>query len=144
MCYAMDVAKYILWYCTQKGAPISNLKLQKILYFAWIDYYNVTATYLFSDNICAWQFGPVVPNVYYNYCQYSNLNIYINDKPLVAVDLDVLNIAIDNYRTMTVSALVKKSHQAGKPWYEIYKNGSGNRQIIPFDLIKRLECAENR
>ena len=30
---AIDVAKYIIWYCKRQGYRISNLKLQKILYF---------------------------------------------------------------------------------------------------------------
>ena len=30
---AVEVAKYIIWYCKRQGYSISNLKLQKILYF---------------------------------------------------------------------------------------------------------------
>ena len=30
---ALDVARYIIWYCEEKKYIVSNLKLQKILYF---------------------------------------------------------------------------------------------------------------
>ncbi len=30
---ALDVAKYIITYCKKNQKPISNLKLQKLLYF---------------------------------------------------------------------------------------------------------------
>ena len=36
---AVDVAKYIVSYSTQQGKSIRNLKLQKKLYYLWVDYY---------------------------------------------------------------------------------------------------------
>ena len=56
---ALEIAKYIISTCSKKNRPISNLKLQKLLYFAWIYYYTKTGNGLFHDDICAWQFGPV-------------------------------------------------------------------------------------
>ena len=74
---ASDIAKYIISYCSSKNMPISNLKLQKVLYFTWVDYYRETGTALFLDDICAWQLGPVVPDVYYDYCSYGGRPIYL-------------------------------------------------------------------
>ena len=71
----MDVAKYIINYCTEQGKPVSNLKLQKMLYYLWIDYYKNTSEYLFDEDICAWPFGPVVPSVYFEYCSYAGAPI---------------------------------------------------------------------
>lgn len=45
---AVDIAKYIVSYCSGKHRPVSNLKLQKMLYYTWIDYYKKTGTALFS------------------------------------------------------------------------------------------------
>ena len=39
---AVDIAKYIVSYCSGKHRPVSNLKLQKMLYYTWIDYYKKT------------------------------------------------------------------------------------------------------
>ena len=73
---ALDVAKYIITRCYEQGNPISNLKLQKILYFLWADFYRETRRYLFFDDICAWQLGPVVPKVYYEYCPHAGRPIF--------------------------------------------------------------------
>ena len=50
---AVDIAKYIVSYCSGKHRPVSNLKLQKMLYYTWIDYYKKTGTALFFNEICA-------------------------------------------------------------------------------------------
>ena len=35
---AIDIARYIIWYCKSHGYTISNLKLQKILYFVQAEF----------------------------------------------------------------------------------------------------------
>ena len=77
---AVDVAKYIVSYSTQQGKSISNLKLQKMLYYLWVDYYKSTGRELYVDDICAWQFGPVVPDVYYEFCSYAGTPISIRPR----------------------------------------------------------------
>ena len=66
----LEVAKYIISRCSELRNPVSNLKLQKMLYFIWIEFYKHTGRTLFLDDICAWQLGPAVPIVYYEFCQY--------------------------------------------------------------------------
>ena len=34
---ALDVSRYVITQCSQAEKPISNLKLQKVLYFLWAD-----------------------------------------------------------------------------------------------------------
>ena len=50
---AVDIAKYIVSYCSGKHRPVSNLKLQKMRYYTWIYYYKKTGTALFLNEICA-------------------------------------------------------------------------------------------
>lgn len=139
---ALEVAKYIISYCTRQKKPISNLKLQKMLYYAWIDYYKETSRELFLDRIFAWQLGPVVPETYYEFCSYAG-------KPIAKeyfvkldnTDKPVVDSIIEKYIPITASALVSRSHEKGKPWDLVYKDGYGNRDEIPFELIKLKECA---
>ena len=58
-----DVAEYVITYSEVKDYGISNLKLQKILYL--IQAYSLIHTKkpCFSEDIEAWDFGPVVPEV---------------------------------------------------------------------------------
>ena len=51
---ALDIAKWVISFCYNKEQPISNLQLQKILYFLWVDYFNRTDEHLFEDEIFAW------------------------------------------------------------------------------------------
>lgn len=140
---ALDVAKYVINYCNEKQQPISNLKLQKLLYFLWVDFYKQRKCSLFHDNICAWQLGPVVPDVYYEFCSYAGLpiarkycvaNIEENDKTIIEK-------IIDNYINLSAFKLVEKTHESNTPWAKVYNNGTGARNIIPADLILKLECA---
>lgn len=60
---ALDVAKYIINKCTIEHDAISNLQLQKILYYIqkWFLQNGLVA---FDDDFEAWSFGPVVLSVY--------------------------------------------------------------------------------
>ena len=43
---AQEVAKYVVGECTRNGKPVDNMKLQKMLYFLWIDYYKLNFSFL--------------------------------------------------------------------------------------------------
>lgn len=67
---AIDVAKYVLSLTdTEKGQVISNLALQKLLYYCQGYYLAFTdgKEPLFEEDIVAWKYGPVVESVYYEY-----------------------------------------------------------------------------
>ncbi len=139
---ALDVAKHIITYSQKKNCPISNLKLQKILYFSWVDYYKETKRELFLDEIKAWQFGPVVPEVYYEFCSYAGCPIMVQYNSILQEDdKKILDSIVENYLSLGVSTLVSKTHQCGKPWDIIFDDGLGYRDSIPFSLIIEKECA---
>lgn len=138
---ATDIAKYIITYCHTKNQPISNLKLQKMLYYAWIDYYKATKTELYLDDICAWNLGPVVPNVYYEFCSYAGTPIP-HDYQIHIIDAEkkVINPILEKYVNIAASTLVNRTHEKDMPWNVIFQDGLGNRDIIPFSLIIEKEC----
>lgn len=69
-CY--DIAKYFLCLVDEEaGDLISNLKLQKLVYYAQgfhLAIYNIP---LFHEPIEAWTHGPVIPDLYHEYKQYG-------------------------------------------------------------------------
>lgn len=138
---AMQVADYIINKCYLDKKPISNLQLQKVLYFTWVDFYKMTGNTLFFDSICAWPFGPVVPDVYYEYCAYGGRPINVRCETEVdEKDKGLLDEIIEKYVNIPVNVLVAMTHQRGTAWDVIFDGGSGNRKKIPFELIKRKEC----
>lgn len=133
---AMSIAKYIIHKCTTDQHPISNLQLQKILYY-------VQKTFLengmaaFDDEIEAWQFGPVVPDVYYQYCGFGAMNIRMAyDISIRAEYMNIINPIVENKRCLNPWEMVEDTHKPGKAWDQIYNNGLGNHCIIPKNLIK--------
>ncbi|MDR2107714.1 MAG: DUF4065 domain-containing protein [Holosporaceae bacterium] len=67
-CSVFDVADYFL--CLQDpeaGDYISNLKLQKLCYYAQGFHLAMNNSRLFENDIEAWQHGPVVRDLYYKY-----------------------------------------------------------------------------
>ncbi len=83
---AGNVAKYLIYLASQdfvgdnkEREGITNLKLQKVLYFAQAYYLAKFGKPLFGENIEAWGLGPVVPTVYHQYKSYRNKPI-INEK----------------------------------------------------------------
>ena len=138
---AVDIAKYIVSYCTNKQRPISNLKLQKMLYYTWIDYYKNTKNALFLNDICAWQLGPVVPDAYYEFCSYAGTPIFATfDVRVDSNDATIINSIIESYISVPASTLVNMSHRKGGAWDIVYRDGIGNRDVIPFSLIREREC----
>ena len=87
----LDVSRYVIDYSNRKEYGISNLKLQKVLYF--IQAYFLTneknGTPCFRERIEAWDFGPVVPEAYREYRQYGSCNIPTTTSYM---DFDVSNI----------------------------------------------------
>ena len=138
---AMDVAKYIVTYCYENGKPISNLKLQKMMYFTWVDYYRETGNPLFLDDICAWKLGPVVPEVYYGFCPYAAAPIRRSfECDLLSADATIVTESIEKWMYQSASALVNITHKEDGPWSIIFDKGRGFRDVIPFDLIIEKEC----
>lgn len=61
---ARQVANYLISFLAEHGDPVTNLKLQKLLYYAQGWYLAVYDIPLFDERIEAWVHGPAVPPVY--------------------------------------------------------------------------------
>jgi len=136
---ALDLSKYIILKCVEDGYPISNLQLQKILYYIQV-YFLRHDDIAFPDTIEAWQFGPVVPNVYYHYCGYGAMPIASVHEGFTvdSKDKSVIDGIVESKRDLDPWKLVEETHRKNGAWDQIYKNGAGNRNVIPPELIKAV------
>ncbi len=139
MYVALDLSKYIISKCVRDGHPISNLQLQKILYYIQV-YFLKHDNIAFPDAIEAWQFGPVVPNVYYYYCGYGAMPITsMHERITIGVrDKTIIDEIVENKRGLDPWKLVEETHRKNGAWDQIYRNGAGNRNVIPTELIKAV------
>ncbi len=124
----IDVARYIIWYCQEKSYAISNLKLQKILYFAQAQFlvFGKDNKPCFSEKIEAWQYGPVVPEVYRQYKIFGSAHIPCGD---IAEEFDIdesdkemINGIVDRCNKYSAERLISIS-QKQKPWKMPTKKG---------------------
>lgn len=58
----IQVAKFIV---NVADSPVSNLKIQKLLYYVQGWYLGIHSKAVFHENIEAWAHGPVVPDVFH-------------------------------------------------------------------------------
>lgn len=141
---ALDIAKEILNQCYKKGKSISNLKLQKLLYYVQGFSFQKTNKPAFDDDICAWKYGPVVPTVYEYFDCYASKNI-TGKFPDVKLDdrtkWIVYNV-VNTYAEIPTWELVEKTHRED-PWKLIYMV-FGVDSIIPKASIKKYFCGNQQ
>ncbi len=134
---AIDVARYIILRCNQRGRTISNLKLQKILYFVQAEFLVSQDAPCFRENIEAWDFGPVIPDVYHRYKVYGSASIPTvrddNYCPFGKDDKVLADEIIDECSKYAASTLVEITHRQS-PWKTAYHLYSG--AVISNDSIK--------
>lgn len=137
---AMDLANYIVDKCIEDNAPITNLQLQRILYSVQKDFLK-RGSPAFSDDIEAWEFGPVVPNVYFDFCGFGAMFISISKGavPNLTSDKNIIDNIIEAKRSLTPWEAAKETHKATGAWSKVYDNGKGRQHIIPVGLIKELD-----
>ncbi len=140
MYQAVSVARHIITYCNKQGKPISNLKLQNLLYFVWIEYYRRTNSELFFENIYAWATGPTVPTVYYEFGCFAGLPIRREYAEECTEDARIIDDIVNQYIDIPVAKLVEMTHEDGGSWQAVYQGGIGAKQIIPFSLIKNMKA----
>ena len=67
----IDISSYIIEYSNEIGSPVSNLKLQKLLYYSQAAMLVELGQKCFDSKIMAWEFGPVVVEAYQHYKEYG-------------------------------------------------------------------------
>ena len=139
---ANDVAYYLVEKFSKEGRPLTNIKLQKVLYFSWIHFYNSCKQPLFRQQFSAWRFGPVIDDVYFRYRVYAAMPIYEplgKQKELPAYITKFLDTMFSKYKDTSPSQLVNMAHKEGGAWDKVYREG--DRGIpLPFSVIIRYDC----
>lgn len=151
MASAKAVAAYMIQKANRMGNgnpelsgnnDLTNLKLQKMLYFAQVEYMKThNGRVLFPDDIEAWQYGPVVKSVYemLKHCQSYVISEFDVDLTLAeGLDDDEVTFLdgfCDKYLKYSAWELVEKTHKTGSSWDQVYKGGRGNHEVIPVEMM---------
>ena len=134
----LDITEYIIKYCNEKNRTISNLKLQKLLYFVQAEFLVNKGKPCFSDPIEAWDFGPVVPTVYHKYLVYGSASIpYVEDNNLIIFsknDKQLMNSVLDEASNYSAAYLTKLTLNQ-LPWTETYNSYKHNLIVTENILV---------
>lgn len=135
-----EIAKYIIQKSNEDGHPVSNLQLQKILFYNQREFLQKSGKPLFNEEFEAWQFGPVVPSIYRRYCGSAALPLTLYDKddykPIEAESKSMIDRILKEKEKLNPWDMVKDLHQPGRAWALVYRDGEGAYDIIPKSLIK--------
>lgn len=135
----LDVCRYVINYSNKCDYGISNLKLQKILYFIQAYFLTEKNKKCFNEKIEAWDFGPVVPVAYHEYKQYGSCDIpsvesyflfddnnawnskmvEFSDDIIADDDKGLINNVVDKFSDYTATDLVSLTHRQA-PWINNY------------------------
>src|SRR5581483_1953316 len=128
------------------GISLTNMQLQKLVYFAHGWHLALTKEALIDTPVKAWNFGPVIPPLYNALKQYGNgvVTARISKKDSEGNEINPGTIANEFVKSLlgrvwklygkfSGSQLSAMTHEPGSPWDATYKKAPFTE--IPDDLI---------
>lgn len=132
---AVDVAFSLLKHAAEQGKCFTNLQLQKLTYVC----HGLSLAHfkrpLIVDDVFAWQYGPVVPSVYFRFKGYGAS--VITERMDTQLDDDSEAIVCDvvsKLGDLSGPQLVELTHRDGSPWHQVW-DGTQNK-VIPDSVIQ--------
>jgi uncharacterized phage-associated protein len=115
---------------------ITNLKLNKLLYFAQGINLMYNGKNLFAEDFKAWPYGPVVEKIYNRYKKYGS-NPIITEKisdlsGIIEDDEEVLQYVIEEYGDISAWKLSMLTHEPNTPW----------SNTVQWDIIPKIAMKE--
>lgn len=151
---AIDVAKAFLERAQNDEdavRDISNMKLNKLVYFAQVVCLVLYGKTIHNSNTFAWDFGPVAPVLYRTVKKIGNTIFGLEDFEKVCGDTRVVDdpkcvSAIDEtwkrMKSLTAVQLSMLTHMRGTPWEIVYN--ADRYGIISPELMKEKNFGDRR
>lgn len=112
-----EVANYII-----NSIEVDHLKMQKLVYYSQAVHLVLNNKEpLFTQDIEAWQYGPVVPELYAMYKKYGFDPIphVGGSAKLNAKEIESIDLVLSYYGKMSGVDLINQTHQE-TPWKSVY------------------------
>jgi uncharacterized phage-associated protein len=113
---SFSIANFFIDLANNTGSFISNLKLQKLVYYSQAWHLALHGEPLFEEDFEAWIHGPVLPNLYHTYKHFGwkpiQEDVQVN---LPLAILDYLNEVADEYFVCDAYELEQMTHLEA-PW----------------------------
>jgi len=114
---------------------MTNMKIQKLLYYAQVYHLIKNSKKLFNEDILAWEHGPVIREVYDQYRKFKDREIIVKDFSDINIDKQTENLLMEvysKYNGFTAVQLRNLTHKE-KPWKNTKRDN-----VIDIDLIKNF------
>ena len=127
---ALDIAKKLIFKAQNDepngGERLTNLKLQKLLYYQQGFHLAFFGTPLFAEDVEAWMYGPVVPSVYDVFSAYGSSALPVVKEPvsLSEDEEELFNEVYDAYREFSAIGLMNRTHSE-RPWLDAVPHDRG-------------------
>ncbi|MCO6558452.1 MAG: DUF4065 domain-containing protein [Bifidobacterium sp.] len=134
---ALDIANmFIIKY--GKKEYLTNLKLNKLVYYAQAESLKATGKTLFDDHIEAWEYGPVERSVYNAFKGYGKRRVirpaHVSTPPICDENtLRVIDRVAEHYGSLSAFDLVRFSHRPGSAWQKAFSPDVDN--VITTEMI---------
>lgn len=133
----LDIAAYIVELSQNTGEPVTNMKLQKLVYYTYAWYAAEKGKPLFEEPIEAWKYGPVVASVYEAYKSFGADVIKApqegDSKNLDSFTISLIDDIFKVYGGKSAIELVELTHSEA-PWRDTF-NPDHQDTPIPFETI---------
>lgn len=135
---ALDIANAIIM-SQADNSYLTNMKLNKLVYFAYAEALQVGKK-IFSDNIEAWTYGPVIPSVYRVYASRGSncIKSIIGEAPSDAA-CQIAKQVWSKYGFMTAMDIMRFSHRDTGAWKSVFTPGVSHISITDNDILKSAD-----
>lgn len=143
---AVDIAIEILRQGARHDQEFTHMQLQKLVYIAHGLSLGERALPLIQENVNAWKYGPVIPEIYDRFKRYGRDPIPFHALPEARQQSDIdeeseeiIQQTIDIFGSYTGGQLSELSHRPGSPWHNIWYDKNGHEikgAVIDNTLIK--------
>ena len=148
MLKVFDVAKYFMYLANQGKKPITNKKLQKLVYYSQAWSLVLNNRKLFNEPIEAWIHGPAVRNLYIKYKSFGfnpiNIDIKENSIKISTEDRELIDEVWKVYGKLDAQYLEMLTHSE-QPWQEArsgLESFEGSDNEISTEDMKRFYSAK--
>lgn len=151
---ALAVANMFIQLAQQHKQSLTQMKLQKLIFFAHGWHLAICGTPLVDETFQAWKYGPVLPSVYHEFKSFGTLNIdrlgtefvctaegFEWRAPAIADTTGTVSQLINKiwevYGNYSGTELSRMTHLPDTPWSMMRDKYGDARDIpIPDDIIK--------
>jgi len=147
----LDIVKYILFRYAYDGDLVTNLKMQKVLYFVYAWCFTLLKQECFEEKFQAWPNGPVLPSLYtklkifggspidFNFSQITNEKNLADLKNTLGEKLvHLVDKVYEKYACKSAFEMVNITH-SDPSWLNARKGLSAtepsNNEILEEDII---------